>query len=184
MSGILHRTIVRRALRPVFSGQVRMPVTLMAVMLLAGAARALPAQSAQAMHISPEIRGDVLFGGASAVQAGAGMQVPLGTYVRLGADAALGLRTGAVAGSRVDARIDMLGRFLLDPFRQSRYGFSAGAGLSTRFERGARTTPLLLVALELEGRRAMSGWVPALQVAVAGGARVGLVLRRGAAGAR
>jgi hypothetical protein len=156
---------------------------LVAATLPSGVARA---QADSPTRVSPEVRVDALFGSRPAVQAGAGIQVPFGYYVRIGADAAVGLRTGSIplGGARADGRVDILGRFLLDPFRQSRYGFSAGAGLSTRLERGERATPLLLVALELEGRRATNGWVPALQVGLGGGARVGLVLRRGAAGAR
>lgn len=155
-----------------------------ACLLLLAAHPAARAQSVTAMRVEPEVRADVLFGRDAAVQAGAGVQIPFGYYVRVGADASVGARTGAVPGSRVDGRIDILGRFLLDPFRQTAYGFSAGAGLSTRFEQGERSTPLLLVALELEGRRPVSGWVPALQLGVGGGARVGLVLRRGEPGVR
>lgn len=157
---------------------------LIALVVTFRATPGLHAQATVPMRAEPELRGDLLLGQRAAVQAGAGIQVPFGYYVRIGADAALGARTGAVDGSRLDGRVDLLGRFLLDPFRQSAYGFSAGAGLSARLEPGERVTPLLLVALELEGRRPMSGWTPAVQLGLAGGARIGLVLRRGLADAR
>lgn len=141
--------------------------------------RVAHAQEPAAPKIQPEIRGDVIFGPRSAIQAGGGLQLPLGPYVRLGADALAGVRTGDVTGSRADGRVDLLGRFLLDPYGQVAYGFSAGAGLTARFEPGERVTPLLLVALELEGRHQAKGWVPAVQLGLGGGTRLGIVLRRG-----
>jgi hypothetical protein len=116
------------------------------------------------------------------VQAGAGVQIPMGYYVRVGLDGAVGVPTGANAPSprRVDARADLLVRFLLDPFRQSRYGLSLGGGLSARAEPGDHVRPRLLVAMDLEGRRSSHGVVPALQVGLGGGVRVGVILRRGA----
>jgi hypothetical protein len=133
----------------------------------------------------PELRADVLFGRQAAAQVGAGAQIPFGYYVRVGLDGAVGRRyNDSVPGSRVDARLDLLTRFLLDPFRQSRYGLSVGAGIGLRAEPGDHVRPVLLAALDVEGRRGSSGWVPALEVGLGGGARVGLVLRKGIAAAR
>jgi hypothetical protein len=135
--------------------------------------------------VSPELRADVLFGHQSAAQIGAGVQIPLGYYVRMGLDGAVGVRLGdGGARSRVDGRLDLLTRFLLDPFRQSRYGLSLGGGIGLRAEPGDHVRPVLLAAVDLEGRRWSSGWVPALQVGLGGGARVGIVLRRGTLRAR
>jgi hypothetical protein len=130
----------------------------------------------------PEIRLDVIAGHEPAVQAGAGVQIPMGYYVRMGLDGAVGVPVGADAPSprRADARADLLVRFLLDPFRQSRYGLSVGGGLSARAEPGDHVRPRLLVAMDLEGRRSSHGMVPALQVGLGGGVRVGVILRRGA----
>jgi hypothetical protein len=132
--------------------------------------------------VQPELRLDVIAGHEPAVQAGAGVQVPMGYYVRVGIVGAVGVPTGADAPSprRADARADLLVRFLLDPFRQSRYGLSIGGGLSARAEPGDRVRPLLLVAMDLEGRRSSHGLVPALQLGLGGGVRVGVILRRGA----
>jgi hypothetical protein len=134
----------------------------------------------------PEVRVDGLFGHHSAVQLGAGVQIPFGYYVRMGVDAAVGARLGDNGGtrSRADARLDLLMRFLLDPFRQSPYGLSLGGGIGLRAEPGDHVRPVLLVALDLEGKRWSSGWVPALQVGLGGGARVGVILRKGALRAR
>lgn len=142
------------------------------------------AQAAVAPGAQPEVRVDALFGNRAAVQGGAGVQFPAGLYVRIGAGLLAGVRTGQVDGSRLDGRVDLLGRFLLDPYHQSRFGFSAGAGLTTRFERGERTVPLLLVALDLEEHQRGDVWVRALQVGLGGGARIGLVFRRAEDAAR
>ena len=135
--------------------------------------------------VSPELRADVLLGHQSAAQIGAGVQIPLGYYVRIGLDGAVGVRLGdGGSPSRVDGRLDLLTRFLLDPFRQSRYGLSLGGGLGLRAEPRDHVRPVLLAAIDLEGGRWSSGWVPALQVGLGGGARVGIVVRRGALRAR
>jgi hypothetical protein len=130
---------------------------------------------------------DAILGHDPAVQVGAGVQIPAGYYARIGVDVALGVPVGDRADSArrgLDGRIDLLARFLLDPFRQTAYGLSLGGGASLRAEHGERARPLLLVALDVEGRRSTRGLVPALQVALGGGVRVGVVLRRGAAGGR
>jgi hypothetical protein len=156
---------------------------------MAGTARLATAQQPEAPPISPELRADVIVGHDPAVQVGAGAQIPVGYYVRIGLDAAVGSLLGERATSsaparRIDGRFDLLVRFLLDPFRQSAFGLSLGGGMSVRAEPGERARPLLLVAVDVEGRRARSGWVPAVQIGLGGGARIGVLLRRGSAGAR
>lgn len=152
--------------------------------MLAALAALAPAAQAQLARpsVQPEVRLDVIAGHRPAVQLGAGVQIPMGYYVRVGVDGAVGVPTGGDAPSprRPDARADLLVRFLLDPFRQSAFGLSLGGGLSARAEPGDRVRPRLLVALDLEGRRSAHGLVPALQVGLGGGVRVGVVLRRGA----
>jgi hypothetical protein len=144
------------------------------------------AQQVTSAAALPELRADVLLGRQSAVQLGGGVQIPLGYYVRLGVDGAVGvrLRSDSPSSSRVDGRMDLLTRFLLDPFRQSRYGLSLGGGLGLRAEPGDHVRPVLLAALDVEGRRWSSGWVPALQVGLGDGARIGIVLRKGNPAAR
>lgn len=145
------------------------------------------AQSPENPGLMPEVRGDVIFGRQAAVQLGAGVQIPAGYYVRVGVGGAVGSRIGETSPSTrrgLDGRLDVLVRFLLDPFRQTSYGLSLGGGMSLRAEQGDHVRPLLLVAGEIEGRRSTRGVVPALQVGLGGGARIGVVLRRGAQGAR
>lgn len=135
------------------------------------------------LELRPEVRADLIVGHQPAAQLGVGVQVPAGPYVRIGVVAAGGVRLDDVR-PRGDARVDLLGRFLLDPYRQSPVGLSVGGGISVRAEPGDRARPFLLVAAELEGRPGAGGWSPAVQLGLAGGLRVGAVLRRGAGRAR
>jgi hypothetical protein len=169
---------------------VTLPVRRAAAWGLAVAVACAPVAAGQQpapAPVAPEVRVDLITGHDPAIQLGAGLQVPAGYYARIGLDVALGVpvRDRALSTQRqVDGRVDLLARFLLDPFRQTAYGLSLGAGASLRAEPGDRARPFLLVALDVEGRRSMSGVVPALQVGLGGGGRVGVILRRAAAGAR
>jgi hypothetical protein len=126
--------------------------------------------------MAPELRADVLGGKGTAVHAGAGVQIPAGTYVRVGVIGGVGSRWQN-GESRADGRLDVLARFLIDPFRQSRWGLSAGGGVSLRASDGDRVRPNLLLALDLEGPRSRSGMSPAFQIGLGGGVRGGLGLR-------
>jgi len=172
-------------------GMGRARGVLAASSVLAALAPFAPAVRAQVPRptVQPELRLDGIFGHQPAVQLGGGVQVPMGYYVRVGLDVAVGVATvdrAAPVGSGdtppgpLDGRADLLVRFLLDPFRQSAFGLSLGGGLSARAEPGDRVRPRLLVAMDVEGRRSTRGLVPALQVGLGGGLRVGVVLRRGA----
>ena len=157
------------------------------VVAMTAVPHAVSAQIPESPGLQPELRGDVMFGRQAAVQLGVGVQIPAGYYVRVGVDGAVGVRANATNLSTqhpLDGRLDVLARFLLDPFRQTSYGLSLGGGMSLRAEQGDRVRPVLLVAVDLEGRRSKRGLVPAVQVGLGGGARIGIVLRRGAPGAR
>ena len=139
----------------------------------------MPTQSFQS-----EVRVDGIFARSSGVEAGYGVSIPAGIYVRTG------LVGGVGAGRHgVESRADFVSRFSLDPFRQSRWAPYAGAGLSGRFrstaDGGAKA--YLLIFLGLEGPLPdgqVSGWVPAVELGLGGGTRVGLILRRGINGRR
>jgi len=130
-------------------------------------------------RIQSEVRVDGIFARTSGVEAAYGFTVPVGIYVRSGIVAGVGVgRHGA------EGRTDFISRFSFDPFRQTRWAPYAGAGLSGRYrselDGGARA--YLLVFLGVEGPLPLgelSGWVPALEVGLGGGARIGLILRRG-----
>ncbi len=152
------------------------------VMVSLGLAATLPvAGGGQIVQqlIQSEVRVDAVFARSSGVEAAYGFTVPVGIYVRSGIVAGVGVgRHGA------EGRTDFVSRFSFDPFRQTRWAPYAGAGLSGRYrselDGGARA--YLVVYLGVEGPLPLgelSGWVPAVEVGLGGGARVGLILRRG-----
>ena len=129
--------------------------------------------------VQSEIRIDAIFARTGGVEAGYGVTVPMGIYVRSGIAAGIGAGRHGVEG-----RSDLISRFSFDPFRQSRWAPYAGGGLSGRYrsklDDGSRAYILIFLGLEGPlplGERA--GWVPAVEVGLGGGARVGLILRRG-----
>jgi hypothetical protein len=156
---------------------------LFACLAVSGAARAANAQLPQ-QPVQVEGRLDGLFARTSGVEAGLGLSMPVGLYVRTG------LVGGIGAGSRgVEGRTDLITRFSLDPFRQSRWAPYAGGGISGRYrsEEDGGSHAYLLIYLGLEGALPTgrtSGWVPAFELGLGGGARVGIILRRGINGRR
>jgi len=153
-------------------------------MLLAslGLAVALPAVAgAQVVQqkLQSEVRLDAIFARSSAVEAAYGLSVPAGIYLRTGLVAGIGAaRHGA------EGRTDLVARFSLDPFRQSRWAPYGGGGLSGRYrsrlDGGSRA--YILVFLGVEGPLPLGerfGWVPAVEVGLGGGGRVGFIFRRG-----
>lgn len=159
---------------------VRPFVIAAALTLRAGAP--LAAQQVR-VRVEPELRVDVLGGRGTSVQGGAGIQIPAGTYVRVGVIGGVG-SSWENGLSRADGRLDVLARFLIDPFRQSRWGLSAGGGVSLRAREGDRVRPNVLLAIDLEGPRAGSGVSPAFQIGLGGGVRGGFGLRWGGRSAR
>ena len=131
----------------------------------------------QRVPVAPEIRLDVLGGRPASVQGAIGVEIPSGNYVRIGVLAGAGAALERDGESGAAGRLDVLARFLLDPFRQSRWGFSAGVGVSLRADPGDRVRPQLLAALDVEGRRARRGFTPAIQIGLGGGVRGGIGLR-------
>ena len=129
--------------------------------------------------LQSEGRLDAIVARSSAVHAAYGFTVPAGIYVRSGLIAGIGAGRHGIEG-----RSDLIARFSFDPFRQSRWAPYAGAGLSGRYrsklDGGSRG--YLLVFLGVEGPLPLGerkGWVPAVEVGLGGGARVGVILRRG-----
>jgi hypothetical protein len=151
-------------------------VAIVLLVLLAAIPATAGAQP-QRIPVAPELRLDVLGGHPSSVQGALGVEMPAGYYVRVGLLAGAGATLERNATSRAAGRLDLLARFLIDPFRQSHWGFSAGAGVSLRADPGDRVRPRLLVALDLEGRRTRRGFTPALQLGLGGGVRGGVGLR-------
>lgn len=105
-----------------------------------------------------------------------------GVYTRLGVNAAAGIAR-ADARSQLAARVDGIGRFLLDPFRQSRTGLYGLAGVSAMYLEDDGWTPRVVLGLGLEGR-ARGRRITSIEVALGGGVRVAIVMRRVRPGGR
>jgi hypothetical protein len=157
-------------------GRVARVALLTISIIFSGATRPLVAQVAPSVPIAPTLRVDVIDRDATEVHAGVGVEIPAGAYVRVGVIAGFGGRI-IEGGSGGTARLDVLARFLLDAFRQSRWGLSAGGGVSLLADRNDRIRPNLLVAVDLEGPRTRQGFSPAFQVGFGGGIRAGVGLR-------
>ncbi len=143
-----------------------------------GGPRVGHAQGALVPGPYPEYRADGLFARHWAAEAGAGVVVPMGIYVRTGFDLAAGAQwqDGTARGA---GRLDVISRFLLDPFREVPLGLSLGGGLSLAYVDRDRVRPYLVGVLDVEGR-AHGGFTPALEIGLGGGGRVGVVVRRSA----
>lgn len=124
----------------------------------------------------PEIRVDGILGRGPTIHAGAGAEIPLGYYVRLGLLGSAGV-TRLDGATMHSERFDVLARYLLDPFRETPDALSLGGGVSFVARQGQRARPYLVVVADIEGKRRGS-WSPALQLGLGGGARLGLALRR------
>jgi hypothetical protein len=123
-----------------------------------------------------EMRADLLAGPPAGAQLGVGANFAADSYIRIGADAALGASSrdgGAVASGRVD----LVSRYLLDPFRESRLGPYVGGGFTAQWDRRANWRGDLLVIIGVEGP-VHAGWRTAVEFGLGGGARLGVVLRR------
>lgn len=146
------------------------------LVLALATARAAQGQAEYQLRVTPELRADVIrINGRFGVEAGGGVQIPVGYYTRIGVTAA----AGGVA-SNASGRLDLVARFLFDPFLQQRWGVSAGGGISFRARGNDHVRPYLLTVIDLEGRHSASGLSPALQLGLGGGIRLGGAVRWGA----
>lgn len=147
----------------------------LASILLAGIAFPSSAQITSAPAYA-EYRADALIGRGTALEGGLGAVFPMGIYVRTSLDVAGGV-TWRDAGTRASGRVDLISRFLLDPFREVPVGLSLGAGVSVPYASGDHNVrPYLTGVIDIEGKR-RGRITPALQVGLGGGTRIGVVLR-------
>ena len=150
---------------------------LIALVATVGAAREAFAQ-ASSNRLMPyaESRGDVIIGRGTAGEVGAGVQLPMGYYVRLGFTGAVGA-TRRSDSTLTSLRGDLIARFLLDPFRETKWALSLGGGVSVPYVDGDKSTqPYATLVLDLEGPRT-NGVSPAIQLGLGGGTRIGVVFR-------
>jgi hypothetical protein len=143
------------------------------------------AQSEIGLRVKPELRADVTrIGNRYDIEAGGGVEIPMGYYTRIGVLGTAGADVGNATQQNASGRIDVVARFLFDPFRQQRWGLSAGGGISLRAAARDHVRPYLLSVIDLEGPRSARGISPALQLGLGGGIRIGALLRWSAPGSR
>lgn len=123
---------------------------------------------------SIEGRIDAIAAGPAAIHVGAGFTVPMGTYVRAGADAAIGSSRDGISG-----RVDGFARFHLDPLRQHRWAPYGGGGLTARFDDNRSTRYYLLVFLGIDGPVSHK-LSTSFEAGLGGGGRIGVIVRRAA----
>ncbi len=147
-----------------------------AIGMLVCSASALHAQQ-QRIPTFAEYRADAIVGRGTAIEGGLGIVIPAGVYVRTSIDGAAGA-TWRDHSTHASGRVDVISRFLLDPFREVPVGISLGGGVSVPYASGDRSVrPYLTAVVDIEGRR-RNGITPAIQIGIGGGTRVGVVLRR------
>jgi hypothetical protein len=160
-------------------------VGALVVLLAAPASRAVAqgqpvARADDGKHetVLPELRVDGFVGRAAGVQLGTGVVLDAGFYTRLALLVAGGAERrpgGGVAGT---GRAEAVVRFQTDPLRKSNPGVYFGGGLGIRHTASGPTRGVLVGLVGFEGSYRHSHLVPAVELGVGGGARVGVAVRR------
>jgi len=146
--------------------------------MLPAVVQAQRAQAAQRpARIRPSVRVDAILGRDAIGQVAGGLAVAAAYNIRVGVDAGIGGVRRADGGAQAAGRVDLLARWLSDPFRQSRRALQAGGGIGVLFEPGSAPRPVAIVTLGLEGT-SDGPWVPGVEVGLGGGFRAGITLRR------
>jgi hypothetical protein len=132
---------------------------------------------AQLATPAPEVRADLIAGRSVAEELAGGASVTSGDYLALVGDIGMGAITGARRGARLGARVDVLARLHLDASTERQWAPYLIGGASYLIDARDRGRPVLVAGL---GIHAPSGgrFVPALEVGLGGGLRLGVVLRR------
>ena len=149
---------------------------------------ALPASTAaQSRPLFPEARVDGVTARGNAVYGSVGIALPLTTYTRVALTGGAG-RSWYRDREGVAARIELVGRFVLDPLRERRWAPYGFAGLGSSYddlyeESRDRWREVIVLGIGAEGPR-VGAVSPAVEVAMGGGTRLSLVLRRALANRR
>ena len=165
--------------------RVRAAVGVIATMALASGAGAqgFPgAPPGAPSRYRMEGRLDGFAGAVDVVHAGLGVAAELGTYFRLAGMFGAGV-AGVADETVASGRAEIVGRFVLDPLRQARWGLYGSTGLVARHEDGPGTRAFVTIVVGVE-LPTSSRTVPAVELGMGGGVRVALVVRRGRPGRR
>jgi hypothetical protein len=130
-----------------------------------------------ARRFLPELRADATIrDGVSVAHLGGGFHVNSGTYVRLALLAGYGVAI-ATSESSPSYRVEVQGRFHLDPTRSSRFGLYGLGGIVSSYDDFSDWESRIVagagVELPAHGRATL-----AIEVALAGGLRISVLARR------
>jgi len=125
----------------------------------------------------PAIRADAILARDAGAQVAMGVVAAAAYNLRLGIDVGVGGVRRQAGGVEGTGRVDLLARWLSDPFRQAKRALHAGGGIGVLFEEGAAPRPVAIVTVGIEGT-SDGAWVPGVEVGLGGGVRVGFTLRR------
>jgi hypothetical protein len=165
-----HSVRVRGRLRRCFAG-----------LAVATGAVAQPIQ-AQRAQLRPELRVDMIRARSTSVHGGAGLTLAGAGYARLTVVAGGGV-TSFGENTEPSGRVDVVGRFVLDPYREARLGLYGYGGLSALYDRLDDWRGVLAVGIGLE-LPARGNGVWAIETGIGGGIRLGGALRRSGRGRR
>lgn len=125
----------------------------------------------------PEARLDAVVTPGGGVLTGVGVNRRFGWYARGGATLSVGaVRDGD--GWAATQRLELVSRFLFDPFGEHRRGVYGGVGVAVRHLAGDVTRPELVLVAGVEGPRVGNAPIPSVEVALGGGLRIGMVWRK------
>ncbi len=135
-------------------------------------ARAQAQQVAVAVSYVPSLRLDVLGGNPTALQVGAGLDLPFSNYFSLGAAVGAGISSTGFSG-----RVDGFGKFSLDPYHQSEWEPYIGGGATLRGDGGGPGTRTYLLGFIGANGPSTGAFAPGVELGFGGGVRLGVTLR-------
>ncbi|MEN9791661.1 MAG: hypothetical protein RLZZ63_1319 [Gemmatimonadota bacterium] len=114
---------------------------------------------------------------AAGIAAGLGVNVRAGYYARVGMHAVAGIarRDDGFVGVQ---RLEAVSRFLFDPFGEFPRGVYGGGGFAVRHTPGDPVRGDLVVVVGMEGPLGTRRTIPAVELALGGGARLSVVYRQ------
>jgi hypothetical protein len=130
----------------------------------------------QTRRVLPEVRADVVTGDVTTAHLSAGVHVTSGTYFRIAAFGGYG-RAWDDDLDGPSYRLEVHGRFHLDPLRSTRFGLYGIGGVTTTHDPFADWQSRMVVGAGFE-LPAYARATFALEVALAGGLRISLAARR------
>ena len=130
----------------------------------------------QTRRVLPEVRVDVVTGDITTAHLSAGMHVTSGTYFRIAAFGGYG-RAWDDGLEGTSYRVELQGRFQLDPLRSTRFGLYGIGGVTTTHDPFADWQSRMVVGAGVE-LPAYARATLAVEVALAGGLRLSLAARR------